>query len=36
MAEELLKRDLMRAVLNEANTAIFSQTYEIEVTHDQA
>ena len=36
MAKELLKRDLMRAVLNEANTAIFSQTYEIEVTHDQA
>jgi outer membrane protein assembly factor BamB len=32
----LLKRDLMRAVWNEADTDIFSQSYEIEVTHDQA
>jgi len=32
----LLKRDLVRAVWNEADTAIFSQTYKIEVTHDQA
>jgi len=32
----LYKRDLMRAVWDKADEVIFSQTYEIEVTHEQA